>query len=180
MAQPGMARPGPARPNFFFALKRLFDPIGPIFRTGWAVKIFGPKKSGQFWPGPLLALPSPARPTRLTPLGGGRYVFYFIFFIFFSRFSLRYTEIGPSEFVGARSKVLYSMRATHENQKHGISPSFYLKFGKSSVLVFLRSTAFCRLELVGVECQTDPRIASYAWVPKYWSFVKLHKVWIFT
>ena len=24
----------------------------------------------------------------------------------------------------------------------------------------------------------DPRIASYAWVPKYWSFVKLHEVWI--
>ena len=47
----------------------------------------------------------------------------FIYFIF-SRFSLRYTEIGPSEFVEARSKVLYSMRATRGNQKHGISPSF--------------------------------------------------------
>ena len=48
--------------------------------------------------------------------------FYFIFF--FSHFSLRYTEIGPSEFVGARSKVLYSTRATLGNQKHWISPSF--------------------------------------------------------
>ena len=48
----------------------------------------------------------------------------FLFLFFFSRFSLRFTEIGPSEFVGARSKVLYSMRATRGNQKHGISPSF--------------------------------------------------------
>ena len=103
--------------------------------------------------------------------------FFFIFFIFFfSHFSLRFMEIGPSEFVGGRSKVLYSMRATRRNQKHGISPSFYLKFGKSSVLVFLKSTAFCRSELVGVEGQIDPRIASYAWAPKYWSFIKLHKV----
>ena len=66
--------------------------------------------------------------------------FFFIFF--FSHFSLRYTEIGPSEFVGARSKVLYSTRATLGNQKHGISSSFQLKFEKSYVLVFLRSTAF--------------------------------------
>ena len=51
-------------------------------------------------------------------------VFLFIYYFFFSRFSLRYTEIGPSEFVGARRKVMYSMRATHGNQKHGISPSF--------------------------------------------------------
>ena len=105
---------------------------------------------------------------------------FFLFFLFFSRFSLRFTEIGPSEFVEARSKVLYSTRATRGNQKHGISPSFYLKFGKSSVLVFLRSSAFCLSELVGAEGQIDPRIASYAWAPKFWSLVKLHKVWIFT
>ena len=48
---------------------------------------------------------------------------FFIYFIF-SHFSLRYTEIGPSEFVGVRSKVLYSTGATHGNQKHWISPSF--------------------------------------------------------
>ena len=107
-----------------------------------------------------------------------RTFFYFIFF--FSRFSFRYTEIGPSEFVEGRSKVLYSTRATRRNKKHGISPSFYLKFEKSSVLVFLRSTAFCRSELIGAEGQIDPRIASYAWAPKFWSLVKLHKVWIFT
>ena len=107
-------------------------------------------------------------------------LFFYIIFFFFSHFSLRFTEIGPSEFVGGRSKVLYSTRATRGNQKHGISPSFYLKFGKSSVLVFLRSTAFYRSELVGAEGQIDPRIASYTWAPKYWSFVKLHKVWIFT
>ena len=67
---------------------------------------------------------------------------FYILIFFFSRFSLRYTEIGPSEFVGTRRKVLYSTRVTHGNQKHGISPSFQLKFGKSYVLVFLRSTAF--------------------------------------
>ena len=91
----------------------------------------------------------------------------FILFLFFSsRFSLRFTEIGSSEFVGTRSKVLYSTRATLGNQKHGISPSFQLKFGKSYVLV-------------EAEGQIDPRIASYAWVLKYWNFVKLYNVWIF-
>ena len=71
-------------------------------------------------------------------------VFFFNFFLYFifSRFSLRYMEIGLSELVGARTKRLYSTRATLGNQKHGISPSFQLKFGKSYVLVFLRSTAF--------------------------------------
>ena len=56
----------------------------------------------------------------------GRAFLFFILFLFllFSHFSLRFTEIGPSEFVGARSKVMYSTRATHGNQKHGISPSF--------------------------------------------------------
>ena len=49
---------------------------------------------------------------------------FFYFFYFFSHFSFRYTEIGQSEFVGARSKVLYSMKATRGNKKHGISPSF--------------------------------------------------------
>ena len=46
------------------------------------------------------------------------------FYFLFSHFSLRYTEIGPSEFIGVRSKVLYSMRATRGNQKQGISPIF--------------------------------------------------------
>ena len=70
-----------------------------------------------------------------------RFLFYFIFI--FSRFSLRYTEIGPSEFVGTRRKVLYSTRATRENKKHGISQSFQLKirkilcFGFSQIYGFL-------------------------------------------
>ena len=51
---------------------------------------------------------------------------FFIFF-FFSHFSLRYTEIEPSEFVRVRTKRLYSTRATRGNQKHGILPSFQLK-----------------------------------------------------
>ena len=66
----------------------------------------------------------------------------FIFIFIFSHFSLRYTEIGSSEFVGVRSKVLYSMRATLGNQKHGISPSFQLKISKILCFGFLRSTAF--------------------------------------
>ena len=70
------------------------------------------------------------------------HLIFFIYIIFFSHFSLRFAEIGQSEFVGARTKRLYLTRATHGNQKHGISPSFQLKVGKSSVLVFLRSTAF--------------------------------------
>ena len=108
------------------------------------------------------------------------YLFFLLFYFSLSHFFFRFTEIGPSEFVERRSKVLYSTRATRRNQKHEISPSFYLKFGKFYVLVFLRSTAFYRSELVGAEGQIDPRITSYAWAPKYWSFVKLHKVWIFT
>ena len=72
---------------------------------------------------------------------GRTFLFLFLFF-FFSRFSLRYTEIGPSEFVRARTNRLYSTRATHENQKQEISLSFQLKFEKSYVLLFLRSTTF--------------------------------------
>ena len=34
-----LARYGPARLIFFFALKRLFGPTDPIFRTDWVVKI---------------------------------------------------------------------------------------------------------------------------------------------
>ena len=72
MARPGMAHPGMARPDppkFFFALKRLFGPIDPIFRAGWAVKILARKNRAdfgpaRFWPGPLLA-----QPARLPPLG---------------------------------------------------------------------------------------------------------------
>ena len=67
----------------------------------------------------------------------------FILLFFFFHFSLRYTEIGSSEFVGARTKILYSTRATRWNQKHGISPSFQLKirkilcFGFSQIYDFL-------------------------------------------
>ena len=72
--RPSPVWPGPARPaRIFLALKRLFGPTAPVFRAGWAVKIvarknranFGP---ARFWPGPLLARPSPARPARLPPL----------------------------------------------------------------------------------------------------------------
>ena len=55
-----MARPSPVRP-IFFAFKRLFGPTSPVFRTGWATKIF-PRKNranfgpARFWPSPLLAL----------------------------------------------------------------------------------------------------------------------------
>ena len=47
----------------------------------------------------------------------------FFLFFFFSRFSLRYTEIEPSEFVEAKRKMLYSTRATRGNKKHRISQS---------------------------------------------------------
>ena len=51
---PNLARPGRI---FFFALKRLFGPTGPVFRTGWAVKILARKNRAnfdpaRFWPGP--------------------------------------------------------------------------------------------------------------------------------
>ena len=57
---------GPARPTrILFALKRLFGQTGPVFRAGWAVKILAGKNRvnfspARFWPGPLLARPSPA------------------------------------------------------------------------------------------------------------------------
>ena len=67
-----MARPGPVRSNFFFVLKRLFGPTDPVFSAA-AVKILAQKNranfgSTRFWPGPLLARPSPVRPSRLPPL----------------------------------------------------------------------------------------------------------------
>ena len=72
---------------------------------------------------------------------------FFFYFFFFSRFSLRYTEIGPSEFVGARTKRLYLTRATHENQKHEISPSFQLKFEKSYVFGFSQIYGFLTVRI---------------------------------
>ena len=69
-------------------------------------------------------------------------MFFFYFFIFFSRFSLRYMEIGPLEFVGARSKVLYSTRATHGNKKHRISPSFQLKNSENPMFWFFSDLRF--------------------------------------
>ena len=71
---PSPVWPGPARPaRIFFALRRQFDQTGPVFRAGWAVKIVARKNRAnfglaRFWPGPLLARPSPARPARLPPL----------------------------------------------------------------------------------------------------------------
>ena len=65
---PSPVWPGQARPaRIFFALKRLFGPTGPVFRAGWAVKILARKNRAnfgpaRFWPSPLLAWPSPARP----------------------------------------------------------------------------------------------------------------------
>ena len=35
---------------------------------------------------------------------------------------------------------------------------------------------FRRSELDGLRRKVDPHISSYAWVPKSWSFVKLHEV----
>ena len=57
---PGSMWLGPARSaRFFFALKRLFGPTGPVFRAGWAVKILARKNRANF---------GPARPARLPPL----------------------------------------------------------------------------------------------------------------
>ena len=73
-ARPSMARYGPTLPvRIFFALKRLFVPTVPVFREGWAVKILARKNRAnfgpaRFWPGPLLARPSPPRLARLPPL----------------------------------------------------------------------------------------------------------------
>ena len=92
--------------------------------------------------GPTLNKKKKDKNKSIKQTGKGTLDFFIFYYFFFSRFSLRYTEIGPSEFVGARTKVLYSTRATRGNKKHGISPSFQLKFGKSYVLVFLRSTVF--------------------------------------
>ena len=40
----------------------------------------------------------------------------------------------------------------------------------------LRSTKIGSSVFVGARRKVDPRIASYVWVPKSWSFVKLHEV----
>ena len=40
----------------------------------------------------------------------------------------------------------------------------------------LRSMEIRPSVFVGVRGKVDPRIASYAWVPKSWSFVKLYEV----
>ena len=43
----------------------------------------------------------------------------------------------------------------------------------------LRSTEIGPSIFVGARGKVDPCIATYAWVPKSWSFLKLHKVEIF-
>ena len=40
----------------------------------------------------------------------------------------------------------------------------------------LRSSEIGPWAFVGAKDKVDPRIASYTWVPKSWSFVKFHKV----
>ena len=56
--------------------------------------------------------------------GKEREFFYFFFSLYFF---LRFMEIGSSEFVGSRTKVLYATRATRGYQKHGILPRIQVK-----------------------------------------------------
>ena len=51
---------------------------------------------------------------------------------------------------------------------------FYFYF--FSLCFFLRSTKIGPQVFVGAEGKVDLRDESYAWTPKSWSFVKLHKV----
>ena len=48
--------------------------------------------------------------------------------------------------------------------------------GKGVFRLSLRCTEIKPSVFVGARRKVDPRIASYVWVPKSWSFVKLHKV----
>ena len=48
--------------------------------------------------------------------------------------------------------------------------------GKWAFCFFLRSTKIEPSVFVGARRKVDPRIVSYAWVPKSWSFIKLHEV----
>ena len=57
------------------------------------------------------------------------------FFLFYSLyFFLKFTEIGQSEFIGSRTKVLYATRATRGYQKHEISPRIQVKIRE--ILIF--------------------------------------------
>ena len=60
-------------------------------------------------------------------------LFYFISLLFFSR---RYTEIGLSEFVGTRTKRLYSTKATRENQRQRIFAKFSIKNSENPMFWF--------------------------------------------
>ena len=48
--------------------------------------------------------------------------------------------------------------------------------GEKGFFTYLRSTEIEPLVFVGTRRKVDPRIASYVWVPKSWSFIKLHEV----
>ena len=54
--------------------------------------------------------------------------YFYLFFSFASLFDIWKSDRQISS--GQEQKVFYSTRATHENQKHGISPSFQLKIRK--------------------------------------------------
>ena len=101
------------------------------------------------------------------------YIFIFIFFSFlFDTWSFDRRNSS-----GQEQKFIYSTRATREYQKHGISPRIQVRSSENPNFRYsLTSMAFGRSELVGPRDKIDPRIASYAWVPKSWSFVKLHEV----
>ena len=67
--------------------------------------------------------------------------FYFIFIFFASFFDIRSFDRRNSS--GQERKFIYSTRATHEYQKHGISPRIQVRSAKNPKFwYFLRFTVF--------------------------------------
>ena len=88
-------------------------------------------------------------------------IFIFIFIFFLSLLSSIYENRTVRIRRGKKQIALLNEGYAWEPKTRDFA-EFLIKIRKSSVLVFLRSTAFCRSELVGAEGQIDPRITSYA------------------
>ena len=73
-------------------------------------------------------------------------------------------KIKESQKKKERRRQTGSERERRGEREEGVF-CFSLRFMKIESSVFIRARR-----------KVDPRIASYAWVPKSWSFVKLHKV----
>ena len=111
--------------------------------------------------------------------GRGRDRRYFIFYFFLSLLSSIYGNQTVRIRRGKKQSALLDEGYAWEPKTWDFA-EFLIKILKILCFGFSQIYGFLLVRIGRAEGQIDPRIVSYAWVPKYLSFIKLHKVWIFT